>query len=717
MLEYLTLNDINYKNKIVGVRIDINSPVIKGKVILNERIRKSCITIKELTRGGAKVVLLAHQGRKGKDDFVSLKQHAKLLSDELKEKVVFIPEVYSDEVEEVIKDLKSEDILLLENVRFVDDEKDVNKKDNLFVQLENLLDYYVFDAFSVSHRVQATVVNFKKKSMVAGRLMEKELKGLFEIEHRKKERMFLFGGAKPDDLLVLMKSALKQKTVSEIFLTGIIGEVALYSKGYYLGKKVDFLREHGYLDCLSDLKKLLQTYPSKIILPKDLAYLGKGNKRIEVTVDQLEKNSKELDTYMIEDIGSKTIDFNSMLFDHAEAIYVKGPAGNFEKKGMEVGSKKLMEAVVKSKAFSFMGGGHSVTAAENFKLLNKFSYLSLAGGALVSFLSGEKLPGVVALENSYKKHEKECYDMVIVGSNTIDYCVKVDKEYADIKLGDKIKVKEDFKQTIGGGGVNVSIGMSRLGGHVGYLGKISHESQDFIKGNLSKNKVSIIPTKLSKRPVAKGILIDTADNDRIILSYRGQNAYLEESDIHFDDLNSNNFYFTSLTGTSFKTLLSLAKKIKKKDNTKICYNPSLYLIQNNQKEVQKLVKLVDVLILNLEEAQEITRRESVSDCLKEICSLGPTLVVITCGALGAYCKKRDEGKKERIEFFQRALSSKVVDTTGAGDSFAATFFYYITKNYHIEKALCLAAKNSASVVSKVGATEGLLYSEDLKKNL
>lgn len=709
MLEYTTLQDIEPKNKIVGVRIDINSPVVNNKVLMNERIRQSCITIKELVSKGAKIVLLAHQGRKGKDDFVSLKQHAKFLSDELKEKVLFIPEVYSDEVKQVITDINSGDILLLENVRFEDAEKDITKKNNVFKKLEKLFDYYVFDAFSVSHRAQSTVVKFDSIPMVAGRLMEKELQGLSTIEEKNQERMFLFGGAKPDDLLVLMKSALKKKSVSEILLTGVIGEVALHSRDYYLGKKLDFLKEQKYLDCLPELKKLLSTYSSKILLPRDVALLNSKGERIEISIEALDQHKKLLDTYMIEDVGSKTVEYYSLMLEHADSIYIKGPAGNFEKKGMEVASKELMKAAVKSKAFSFMGGGHTVTAAEKFKLLKKFSYVSLAGGALVSFLSGEKLPGIVALEKSHSSFEKECFDMVVVGSNTIDYSVKSDKEYADIKLGDKVKIKDDFKQTIGGGGINVSIGMSRLGGHVAYLGKISYESQQFVKDNLSKNKVSIIDSKLSKRPAAKGILLDTADNDRIIFSYRGQNSYLEETDFNFSDLKSNNFYFTSLTGTSFKTLLSLARKIKKNKHSSICYNPSLYLIQNNQKEVQKLVKLVDVLVLNLEEAQELTQGVGVDECLDNILSLGVSVAVITCGGNGAYCKT-----KGGEQYYQKALSSKIVDTTGAGDCFAGTFFYYFTKNFSLKKSLYYGAKNSASVVSKIGAVDGLLYGDDLK---
>ncbi len=169
MIEYLTLDDISVESKIVGLRIDINSPVIDNKVVLNERIRQSCESIVELSKKNAKVVLLAHQGREGKSDFVSLKQHAKLLSKESGIKIKFIDEIYSSKVEKEILNLKNGEVLLLENVRFSKDEEDINKKNNIFNSLENLFEYYIFDSFSVSHRDQSSVTGFKKIPVVAGR--------------------------------------------------------------------------------------------------------------------------------------------------------------------------------------------------------------------------------------------------------------------------------------------------------------------------------------------------------------------------------------------------------------------------------------------------------------------------------------------------------------------------------------------------------------------
>jgi len=234
MFNYNTLSDFDFKGKTVGLRVDINSPIINKKIVLNQRIVEHSKTIKKLSELGAKVVILAHQGRKGSDDCISLKEHSKLISKEIKKNVDFINEVYSKKVEEKIKSLKNEDILLLENLRFNDDEKNINSKGNNIKKLEKLFDFYVFDAFSVSHREQTSVVGFNKIPNIAGLVMEKELKGLNHIEDSKHPRVFAFGGAKPDDLVVLMESALDSNSVDSILLSGVIGEIALIIKGYKL---------------------------------------------------------------------------------------------------------------------------------------------------------------------------------------------------------------------------------------------------------------------------------------------------------------------------------------------------------------------------------------------------------------------------------------------------------------------------------------------------
>lgn len=709
MFKYFTLDNFEFKSKVVGVRVDINSPIIDGKVVLNERITKSALTLKELSDKGAKVVVLAHQGRAGKPDCVSLKEHCILLSKEIGKNVDFISEIYSKKVEDKIKSLKSGDILVLENLRFSKDEEDVKKKDNAILKLEPLFDFYVFDAFSVSHREQTSVVSFTKLPNIAGRLMEKELLGLNKLTQTKSPHMFLFGGAKPDDLVELIEADLKLGKVDQILLSGVIGEIALYIKGAYLGKKYAFLKEKEFLTSLDRIKGLLEKYPDKFLIPKDVAVFD-GKNRIEISFTEMKAGNEILDKYLINDIGKQTVDFYSSIMKSAGSIYFKGPAGNFEETGLDTGTNGLIKAMVESKAFVFMGGGHSVTAAAKMNLLDKFGYVSLAGGALVVFLSGKNLPGVSVLEKSHDRFEKVYEDFVVVGSNTIDMSISTLKNFNEIHLGDKIRIEDDVRTTIGGGGVNVSVCLSRLGAKVGYLGKISYENIDKIKELLSKNKIVLIESKLSKRPAAKSFIVETKDNDRVIFTYRGQNEYLEISDFNINAFRSNNYYFNSLSSLSFKTSIELARILKKKNKEiVICYNPSSYLIKTESK-ILDFVKLSDILILNYEEAEELSGLTQVSNCLKKIKEYVSKIVIITDGQNGSYAYDGE------TEFYQKAIvPQKVVDTTGAGDSFAATFFYFYVKGYGIKKSLEYAAINASANVEVKGSQDGMLYYEDILK--
>lgn len=710
MYKYFTLDNFEFKEKVVGVRVDINSPIIDNKVVLNERITQSAVTLKELSEKGAKVIVIAHQGRAGKPDCVSLKEHAILLSKEIGKKVDFISEVYSKNVEDKINLLKSGDILLLENLRFSKDEEDIKKKDNAILKLQSLFDFYVFDAFSVSHREQTSVVGFTKIPNIAGRLMERELLGLNKLTETKSPHMFIFGGAKPDDLVELLEADLKLGKVDQILLSGVIGEIALYIKGAYLGKKYDFLKSHDFLGSVDRIKLLMEKYSDKFLIPKDVAVFD-GNKRVEISFADMKKGNDLLDKFLINDIGSQTVTFYSSVMKSAGSIYFKGPAGNFEEKGLEVGTNGLIKAMVESKSFVFMGGGHSVTAVQKLNLLEKFSYVSLAGGALVVFLSGKKLPGVVTLEKSHDRFEKLYEDFVVLGSNTVDMSISTTKNFNEIHLGDKVRIDDDIRTTIGGGGVNVAVCLSRLGAKVGYLGKLSYENVDKIKDLFIKTKINLVESKVSKRPVAKSIVVDTKDEDRVIFTYRGQNEFLELHDFNVNGFRSSNFYFNSLGGISFLTQIELAKILKKKNkNSIICYNPSSYLIKSEPK-IRDLVKQTDILILNYEEAEEFTKLTGVSNCLKKLKESVSKIVVITDGANGSYAYDGEN------EFFSPAvIPKKVIDTTGAGDSFAATFFYFYVKGYGTKKSMEYASINASANIEVKGSQDGMLTYTDLIKS-
>ena len=709
MFEYFTLDDFQFNGKIVGVRVDINSPIKNGSIMMNQRIKDCAITLNELSKKGTRIVVLAHQGRQGSEDCISLENHLRELKKLLIGKITFSKEIYSKDVEEKIANLEEGDVLLLENLRFYDDELNPSLKNNNIIKLQNFFDYYVFDAFSLAHRKHTSVLGFTKIPNIAGRLMEKELKGLHIIENTSAPHIFCLGGAKPDDLVPLIKDSLDSGHVETVLLSGVIGEVGLIAQGYHLGKKQQFLESHNWLEIKEDLKNLLDTYPHEIVLPKDVVVVDSKGKRTEIPLSKIGDQKEVLETQMVQDIGSLTSTYYHSLLQQANSIYFKGPPGNFEVKGGDTGTKKLLSSITSSSAFTFMGGGHSVTAASDYGFFDKFSYVSLAGGALVKFLEGKTLPGVKRLEESHKAYEKHFEDFIVVGSNTIDYGVKIPQKLAELTLGDKVKIQEDFKQTVGGGGINVSIAISRLGGKVGYLGKFSHETFTNVNQELEKNGITTIKTVKSRKPGAKSIVLNTSDNDRVIFTYRGQNGALEFKDIDTSEITSANYYFTSLTGSGFQTLLELAKYLSKNiENYTICYNPSSYIIGNEPK-LSQLIKLVDIIVVNVEEGQHLSGKKKVSDILASLVSMGPKVAVVTAGSRGAYAF---DGIRE---YRTPALSTRVIDTTGAGDSFAATFYYFYSKGYGIKRSMEYAANNSASVITQKGASNGLLYKEDLIK--
>jgi sugar/nucleoside kinase (ribokinase family) len=297
---------------------------------------------------------------------------------------------------------------------------------------------------------------------------------------------------------------------------------------------------------------------------------------------------------------------------------------------------------------------------------------------------------------------------LIVGSNVVDIELDVDENFSHMHIGEKIVVEKDFKRTVGGAGINISIGISRFGPKVYYLGKLSEESYNTIKGVLDKNKVDIVKSKISKKPAAKSVIINTADNDRIIFTYRGQNSSLQLQDFELNSIDAKNIYFSSLGGESFETLFSIAKIAREKNSdSMICYTPSTRLIET-QSRLKQFIALCDIMVLNYEEAEALVGEGGVSDCLKKCYNLGLKAVVITDGSNGAY------GYDGKREYFQKSIPpEKFVDATGAGDCFTGTFFYFYASGYGMSKSMYYAAKNASNLIGVKGATDGMLYIDDL----
>jgi len=406
MAKYKTLDDFDVKNKVVLVRVDFNSEIDPEtkKVTSDVRIKAHAeSTLKELAEKGAKTVVLAHQGRKGDPDYTPLKEHAAILGKILKCPVKYVDDLFGEKAKAAIKNLQGGEILVLENVRSWDKETksmtpEEASKTDLVQNLAPLADLFVNDAFAAAHRGHVSMVGFTAVlPSAAGRIMERELKSLSRsLEKPEHPCVYVMGGAKADDALEISKYVLDNGIADSVLVGGVTSQLFLAAKGVDLGKKtMNFLAKKELMQFVPGIKALLAKYPEKIILPEDVA-LDVDGKRKEIPVSKLptEKN--------IFDIGKKTVDKFASLIASAKSIVVSGPMGVYENKEFNYGTKKVFEAIANSKAFSLAGGGNTIAAIQEYGLTKKIGYISTAGGALIEFLMGKKLPGVVALETATK---------------------------------------------------------------------------------------------------------------------------------------------------------------------------------------------------------------------------------------------------------------------------------------------------------------------------
>ena len=417
-----TLDDFDFEGKVVLVRSDLNSDVRAsrvgsrklevGRVIESERIGASVETLRELKKKGARVVVLAHQGRKGKSDFVSLKSHARFLNKYVK--VKFVEDVCGARAISEIGNMKNGEAVLLENVRFVGDEfKPEKGRGNELYKLVEVADFFVNDAFSVCHRSQASVVLFPKYlPSFAGRLLEAEVKALRQVVGGRgrvvgKDVLYVLGGAKPSDNLKLLGKG-------GVLACGLFGQMCLIASGKKLGAQEDYLRKvvGDYDGVLGKLRGIIKPQISqmnaddtcgngklrlkgggRIFVPVDFA-VKVGGRRVERGLGEFPCGDE------IFDIGSKTIANYVKEIGKARCVFVKGPAGDAGDVKFSKGTVALLKAVAKCK-FSLVGGGHLSDAIKKYKL-SGFGHVSLSGGALVAYLAGEKPPGLEALNRGVR---------------------------------------------------------------------------------------------------------------------------------------------------------------------------------------------------------------------------------------------------------------------------------------------------------------------------
>ncbi len=391
---FSTLDDVDVSGKTVLVRADINSPVVDGKVQDNPRVRAAAETLKELSDKGAKVVVLAHQGRPGDKDFVNLEQHAELLSKHTSKDVMFVDDIYGEKAIKKIRALKNGNILILDNVRSLKEEMEKvtpeeHSKTDFVQTLAKEADFFVIDAFSAAHRGQASLVGFMPLlPTVLGREMQHELDALEKIKSEK--AVLVLGGAKPEDALKIIEHFSEQGILQSVLTTGVIAQIFIAAKGIVMGEPEKFLKDNDYWGFVPKAKELLESTANKIEIPIDMITETKKT----IIIDDMPIREK------IYDMGAKTCDKYAETIKSAKFIVLNGTAGVVEK-GFDMGTRKIFTAVADSNAFSLVGGGHSTSAIEELGIpKDKFSFISLAGGALISYLSGENMPVLKTLETA-----------------------------------------------------------------------------------------------------------------------------------------------------------------------------------------------------------------------------------------------------------------------------------------------------------------------------
>jgi phosphoglycerate kinase len=404
MVKYKTIDDFDVKNKTVLVRVDFNSEIDPQtkKVTSDVRIRAHAeSTLKELAEKGAKIVVLAHQGRKGDIDYTPLKEHAEILQKILQCPVKYVDDLLGDKAKTAIKQLGAGEILVLENARSWDKEtksmtpQDASKTE-LVQNLAPLADLFVNDAFAAAHRGHVSMVGFTAVlPSAAGRIMERELKSLSKaLEKPEKPSVYVMGGAKADDSLEISKYVLANGIADYVLTGGVTGQLFLAAKGVNLGRgNMAYLEKKELTGLIPGIKALEDQFNDKVLTPVDFALDVNGHRK-EISINQLPTEQSMLD------IGAKTVENYRKIILAAKSIVVSGPMGVYENKEFNFGTKKVLQAIADSKAFSLAGGGNTIAAIQEYGLTKKIGYISTAGGALIEFLMGKKLPGVVALENA-----------------------------------------------------------------------------------------------------------------------------------------------------------------------------------------------------------------------------------------------------------------------------------------------------------------------------
>lgn len=389
-MKIATLRKIkNIKNKVVFLRVDFNVAIKNGKVMEDYRIIAGLETINFLLERGARLVVATHLGDpKGKPakEF-SVKPVALRLKSLLKKPVKFIPEVIGEKVNKAISELKSGELIMLENLRFNSGELINDKK--FAKELVAKADIYVNDAFSVCHRKQASVAAVKGYlPSYAGLLLEKEITALNKVLKPTKPLVVIMGGSKISTKAPLISKLYNAS--NQILLGGAL------VNNFFKYQKLEIGKSLFDADSLVVVKKFYKgkKLAAKIILPVDVVVKTKNGSALVRRPNEVKSGESILD------IGPETISLYSQYIKAAHTLVWNGPMGKFEEPSFKHGTLTialLVAARSSGKAYGLVGGGETVEALKLTKMEKYIDWVSTAGGAMLTYLGGEKMPGLLKI--------------------------------------------------------------------------------------------------------------------------------------------------------------------------------------------------------------------------------------------------------------------------------------------------------------------------------
>ncbi|REH56471.1 phosphoglycerate kinase [Tenacibaculum gallaicum] len=388
-----TLNDFNFENKKALIRVDFNVPLNDTfEVTDNTRIQAAKPTIIKILEDGGSCVLMSHLGRpKGKEDQFSLRHIVSSVTEVLGVQVKFVDDCVGSIVEEAVANLKSGEVLLLENLRFYPEEKTGNVA--FAEQLSKLGDVYVNDAFGTAHRAHAStaiIAQFFPENKCFGNLLATEIESIDKVlNNSEKPVTAILGGAKVSSKIGVIENIIEK--VDHIIVGGGMTFTFIKALGGTIGNS---LVEDDKLELALDILAKAKENNTEIHLPVDAiiadAFSSDANTQVIDT-------NEIPDGWMGLDCGPKTAEKFAEVIAKSKTILWNGPLGVFEMEKFAQGTIGLGNAIVeatKNGAFSLVGGGDSVAAVKQFGFADKVSYVSTGGGAMLEMLEGKTLPGI-----------------------------------------------------------------------------------------------------------------------------------------------------------------------------------------------------------------------------------------------------------------------------------------------------------------------------------